>query len=613
MNFLRVNQFGHDPRSASEVLGLALLIGLVMVAISIILLVAVGPLASGQEAVEVEHAEDALTQFDSVAAAVATDGNGSRAIDLGLRANSGTIAVDPDQGSITIEYVDGIDNATRTELVNDSLGTLTYEHGDATVAYQGGGVWRAGDGPGSTMVSPPEISLAGGTLTMALIYTEHAGSIHSDVRVRTADQTMQAFPDYESDGLDNTIDRGTVRITIESRYYRAWGRFFEDRTDTDVIYSSGAGQNGGGGGGGGGGSYVGSVTVIFYGAAMNFSPEAGVIATSGPGEIRVEGSGSYIDSYNSSIGPYEDTQFEEGTVKSAGNVSMFGGSEILGDVDSNAEIALSGGSLVTGNASAIDGWSTDGTSEIQGETDYDANVPDLTPIDSYIGTVAEQLRYENDNDAVGAIDDDDALSFDGGTAELSPGEYYLEAIDLQDEETLVVNATAGDVDIVVEEYIRLDEGTIEVAGESDDGIVRVFVVADGSSGVTVPGSGGFTADHFYVDGDSEVAVTDQASRRFQVLGPAHFRGAIRASAADDPQVTASIFAPASDEGPGEFLVRDGELFGAVVTGNVTAENNAEIHFDHALTAIEIPFGEGASLLDFLYIDEYSIEVEDARK
>lgn len=73
-------------------------------------------------------------------------------------------------------------------------------------------------------------------------------------------------------------------------------------------------------------------------------------------------------------------------------------------------------------------------------------------------------------------------------------------------------------------------------------------------------------------------------------------------------MTATIVAPTPAGGPSQFIVRDAELFGAVVTGNLSAENNAQVHFDRGIYGEEIPFGEDA-LIDFLYLTRHEIEVE----
>lgn len=576
-----------DERGVSEVVGVALLIGIVVLGMGAILLIAGPQLTAEQTAAEVSQVEHSLTQFDSEAARVARGGTDAQRIDLGLRANSGTLDVDSKRGHITIEYRESFEDDP-PPIVDRPLGTVRYENGDTTVGYQGGGVWRS-DGNDSVMVSPPEFFYRDETLSLPIITTQRGGSVHSDVLIVPGENSTERFPDADQNRT-NTLDTGMLKITIESQYFSAWAQFFEDETNAQVVRNS----------------EKQIVEVLFFGSAMDFAPDAGVIATSGPGEIRVEGSGSYIDSYNSSVGPYSESESNAGIVKAAGEISMFGGSEIRGDAESNKDIELTGGSTITGNASAIDGVVTDGDSTVEGEIGDDANVPIIEPIDAIVDNRINNIAGENDN-GIEYITGRE-LDFDGeDEIELPPGRYYLEQIDLQDGETLVLNASEGGIDIAVENYVILDEGHIDVKGDNAGGMIQVYVGSEESAEIDVPGGGNFVADHFYVDDDSSITVKNDRSPKFQVLGPAHFTGAIRASGGHDPQVTASILAPAG-QGPGKFLVRDGELFGAVVTGNLSAENNAEVHFDRAILDEEIPFGEGMSWIEYLYVTLNEIEV-----
>ena len=589
----RSESVSKDRRAASEVVGIALLLGIVILGVMITLVIGLSELGESQDDIETSQAEQALTEFDAAAVRVATASTSSQTIDLGLLGNSGTLDVDPESGHITIEYGDSLITRDRTEVLNTSLGTVVYENGQTTVGYQGGGVWRS-DGADSVMVSPPEISLEGNTLTMPVIKTKRGGSVHSTVNIASTASPEQRFPDTSSErhNLTNRVNTGVIEVTIQSRYYEAWAQFFRDETNTfvDTIDTEQ------------------KVIVTFFGSQFNFSPEAGIIATSGPGELRIEGSGSYIDSYDSLNGSYEDTKSSNGTVKSAGTIDMFGGSLIEGDAESNNEILLDGGSQITGDACA-DSVTISGDSSVDGDTDCEGSVPVLPPLDLLVEQKVKELSAENDNDKSSDITDE-TLQF-SGTAELASGKYYLEDIEFKAGETLVLNATNGDITIVVENYITLDEGTIEVTGDNDDGTVQVFVATEESSGETVPGSGGESADHFYVNKDSHITVENDHSPRFQIIAPRDFTGAIRSSSSVNAQVTGVILAPTRGEGPSQFIVRDSELFGAVVTGNLSAENNAEVHFDQATAELEIPFGEGVSLLDYFYATRYEIEVDGA--
>ena len=129
------------------------------------------------------------------------------------------------------------------------------------------------------------------------------------------------------------------------------------------------------------------------------------------------------------------------------------------------------------------------------------------------------------------------------------------------------------------------------------------------SGIDVPGTDREPGDHFYVDGDSTVRIHHETTCRFQLIAPSVFTGAIRASKFDNPNVTGVILSPTPVAVPSQFITRDGELFGAVVTRNLTVEKNAEVHLDCCIEGEEIPFGND-SLFDFLHDSENNIEVRD---
>ncbi|WP_096390413.1 DUF7289 family protein [Halopenitus persicus] len=579
-------------RAVSEVVSVALLIAIVVLGMSTIVLIAGPQLSGGQEDVEVSQAEQSVTQFDAEAKRVAIGGTSSRTVDLGLRGNGGTLDVDPESGRLTVEYVDLMDSENRTEITNTSMGTVVYENGDTTVGYQSGGVWRS-DGNGSMMVSPPEIRFRNETLTMHIVESNRGGSVHSDVQIARSGPSVQQYPNSTA-GLHNRVEGAIVQVTIESRYYRAWGRYFDDDADTIVQYDHDK-----------------QVVVIqFVALPQDYSPEAGVIATSGPGEIRLEGTGAYIDSYDSTVGSYAETNGDNGSVRSAGEVSMFGDSRINGDVAADSDISIeSGSSQIDGNASSATQVHVHDGESVTGEiTNNGSNVPSIPPIDRLVEYRVDQVVGENDNDATDAISDD-RLDFGGGDEiELTAGEYYLENIDL-DGETLVLNTTDGDVTIALETWVMIDEGHVEIEG---DGEVRLFVKSTEKNTVNVPGEGKRDL-HFYVERDASVTTVDddrERSTQFLVFGPGHFEGAIAGSSAKRPSVTGVIIAPAGPLGDGEFYIKQGELYGAVMTGNLTLGQNGAVHFDHAIKGERIPLAPGVPRFEYLYIEHHEIEVRE---
>ena len=578
-----------DERGVSEVVGVALLIGIVVLGTAAVLLVAGPQLGAEQTNAEVSQAEQSLTQFDSEAARVARGGTDTQRIDLGLRGNSGTLDVEDEAGHITVEYDYFFDPDNSTEVMNTSMGTLRYERGDTTVGYQGGGVWRS-DGDDSVMVSPPEISYRDGTLTMPVVKTTRTGSVHSDVLIARGGAT-ERFP---TENKTNRIDgNNAITVTIESRYCRGWEQFFE--SETEAIVDADCDQN--------------TVQVTFIALPVDFSPEAGVIATSGPGEIRLEGTGAYVDSYNS---PGYGGGNSDGVVKAAGDVNMFGSSQIDGDVRSGKNITINSGSAeIDGNANWTERFDPHDEDSITGDDYRIDGISEILPINRLVYDRTDELRARNDNDAAGKNDDlidGETLDIDGGEATLETGEYYLDTLHLEGE-TLYLDTTDGDIAIAIERWVKLDEkgnqpSEIIVEG---DGNVRFFVASEEKTSVdNIQGAAaaGFDEGHFVVE-SSDVTGLDKESPRFQVFGPDNFVGAIGGGG---PEVTAAIIAPTGEFGPGKFYVKHGELFGAIVTGELTLGQEGKLHFDRALIDEEIPLAPNVPRIEYLYLTENEIEV-----
>lgn len=579
-----------DERGVSEVVGVVLLIGIVVLGLTAILLIGGPQLTDQQERAEVSQAEQSLTQFDSEATRVATGSTATQRVDLGLRGNRGTLDVQNETGRITVEYDSFFDPGNSTEVMNTSMGTVIYESGDTTVGYQGGGVWRS-DGNRSTVISPPQITFRNGTLSMPVVKTTRGGSVYSDVQITPRGAT-QRFP--TANATNRVQGNKAVTVTIESRYCSAWARFFED--ETDAIVESDCDRD--------------TVKVLFLALPLDYSPDAGIVATSGPGEIRLEGNGAYVDSYNS---PGYDGGDTDGIVEAAGDVKMFGSSQIDGDVRSGRNISIeSGDAQIDGNANWTKSFNPQDSGSITGEDYQIDGVQEIPPIDRLVYDKTDQLEANNDNTDAGADGDliaDEKLDIDGDQATLEAGDYYLETLDLEGE-TLYLNTTDGDITIAVEKWVKLDEqgnepSEIVVQGDGD---VQLFVASEETVSVdNIQGAGGagFGEGHFVAEG-SNVTVPDRESPRFQVFAPGNFIGAIGGGSTE---LTAAIVAPSGEFGSGKTYVKKADLFGAIVTGNLTVGQDGAVHFDRALLDEEIPLAPNVPRIEYVYITEYEIRVD----
>jgi hypothetical protein len=177
-------------RGQSSVVGYALVIGLVVVAVTTVVVFGAAALTDAQDESAVSRAEQTMTLFDSQTAQVALGDSSVHTVDLG--GTSGTYQVDPNAGSISIVQLDCDDDGnddgdavvTGGASEDDAyimdpveLGRMTYTTGDTTLAYEGGGVWRKDEGGDARMISPPEFHYRGQTLTLPIIQTRGSGSV----------------------------------------------------------------------------------------------------------------------------------------------------------------------------------------------------------------------------------------------------------------------------------------------------------------------------------------------------------------------------------------------------------------------------------------------------
>jgi hypothetical protein len=170
-----------------------------------------------------------MTQLDSKASLVAHGSSDTQRVDLG-GTGRGTAGVDESSGQMTVRIINGTDG--NETILDEELGTVTYERGRTTLAYQGGGVWRR-EGNGSVMVSPPEFHYDGGTLTLPLVRVRSDGISGRSVRIVQRTPTDGRFPNATR---SNPLTKGQVHVTVQSDYYQAWGTYFAERTSGNVTY-----------------------------------------------------------------------------------------------------------------------------------------------------------------------------------------------------------------------------------------------------------------------------------------------------------------------------------------------------------------------------------------
>jgi hypothetical protein len=525
------------------VLSVVLLLAITVTGTGLIVAYGSSALSDSQQASEIDIAQHAMTQLDSKASLVGVGTSRTQSLSMGLGA---TTRVENGSGWMRV-VVNPLDPAEpNVTMMNTTLGAVVYENGDTTIAYQGGGVWKR-TGNGSSMVSPPEVHYRETTLTLPLVVVSGQGPLDGKTLVRQNGTATPKYPNASA-GFRNPLTRSEVNLTVKSEYYRAWGRFFEQRTGGDVAFDH---DNQ-------------TVTLTLVTPPNVPQVQQGIASTSSQ-KLEIQGSGgnpSFTDSYNSSEGDYDATEGTAGAIKTVGGVKMSGGAEIRGDlVSGGGEVELSSANTrIEGNLSY--GGSTDlhQQATITGWVAPNGSVSKIDPVAGMVISKNESIYDDNDNGDNGVISDD-SLPANCDPCELTNGSYYLEELSLGTGDELVLNLSDGGIALAVSGPITIDGGKIRVT-HPDEGRANVYM----------------DASTFEVVSGANVTVPGERSRAFRVYGPPGVEAEF-----SDSRFVGMLYAPDSGSQHGTITVTThADVYGALVGGRTTMKSGGAVHYDTAL-------------------------------
>ncbi|MBU4258114.1 MAG: hypothetical protein KKH45_01815 [Proteobacteria bacterium] len=208
-------------------------------------------------------------------------------------------------------------------------------------------------------------------------------------------------------------------------------------------------------------------------------------AAFGCDEVQMSG-GGVTDSFDSSIGSY---------ASQAVNTDSWGNMIALsnGDVGSNGDIKLTGGSAVNGDATPGPGCSvsSSGGGGVTGSTAPNSKVEDCTPLD--LTSMMSTASSTNDNGTIPALTDKGKDPFKtpgsldlhlsgGDNIELSAGTYYFTDVSLGGGSTIT---TSGKVTIYVEGNYDISGGGVINSGNA----TNLAVYVSGTQAKLTGGSG----------------------------------------------------------------------------------------------------------------------------
>jgi hypothetical protein len=578
-------------RSQSEVIGVILIFGLVMAGSFAILALGATAIGDTEQKLSGDRAEKTLTQFDSKAGLVALGESDSQKVSLPERGNE-DFSVNESKGTLSIEVTNITSGSTVSwgdPLVEVELGVLEFKNDDRALAYQGGGVFRAGSGNGS-MVSPPEFHYRNGTLTLPIVNITGEGTLGPTATISHSDEN-KTFPLTKSVNHTNPLDNHRVKLTVQSEYYEGWGQYFEERTDGEVKYDHDSE----------------TVTLVLKTPVGNTKIKKAVSGTASDGNFYLAGSGSgptvIADSYNSSMGEYAVTKGGNGNITVAGDFEVTGNNKkVRGTVETGGKLSCGSNIEITGDV-FYESEDIHKNCDIDGDEHSNSDVDGISPVNDFVNNTVSKIKADNDNSGTAASGG--TISYSGGAATLSAGDYYLDRLEVSDGETLFLNTNGGDVRIGIEKYAEL-EGTSEIK-----------VLGDGTAELYINGEAKSDGHHFdmYSSGSDYPTVTTdgprQNSTQFWVYGQDDMEGQIYDNQGN-AHFEGVIYAPTNPSGDSKVEVTGAQVFGGIVAGEVNVDQGqgGAIHFDEALKQEQaIPENTKVVKITFLHITVNEIEID----
>ncbi len=227
-----------DERGVSEVLGFALLIGMVSIGALLVVVYGSASIEQVQDQTDKRTVEIALQEVDSQLTSLSNQADVTQVEFEMANLNPGRVDI------IRAGHVNITVNQNKTCSLGASypsrdgvpLTSIRYETQDETViAYEAGGVFRQERSNRSSTVTSPDADVQNGVIQLQLLNL--TGEI--DESRNTAFLNVSSSS-RETDRLNDQLFQGecvrpdNVTLQVQSTFFRAWGDYFEEQTDRPV-------------------------------------------------------------------------------------------------------------------------------------------------------------------------------------------------------------------------------------------------------------------------------------------------------------------------------------------------------------------------------------------
>ena len=229
-----MSRLDSTDRGQSELIGIVLLFGLVVVTATSVFVIGGIAVNDVTEEVDLERALTEMRQADSRMSRVAFGQQGGQVVVFG----ESDSAAEVQKGSSLTVTLHG-NSTTCTEEI--TMGSIVKQvDGGGTIAYEGGGVWRESGG-GVTMVSPPDLQYQNGSVTFPMVSLANAtsGQVNSLQVTKDANASRERNEEIAKT-FANCAPPKNMTISVQSDYYEGWGQYMEERIASNVTYHDGS-------------------------------------------------------------------------------------------------------------------------------------------------------------------------------------------------------------------------------------------------------------------------------------------------------------------------------------------------------------------------------------
>ena len=567
-------------------IGLVLVFGIVLAGTIAVVVLGAGAIEESQERVSQERTEKAMTQFDSKAALVALGSSNTQQVSFGAD-RRGSYDLEEDSGWLRVT-TENQSSGNTTILLNETLGAVTTESANSTLAYQGGGVWRTAGEDSSVMLSPPEFHYRGDTLTLPVVTLSGESSLGDRASI-SHEKTIQEYPNATAD-LTNPVQNRKVTVTVQSEYYQGWGFYFETRTEGGVSYDHGNKRV--------------NLTLIDTNGHRPITAGLGVFG-GGSGEVEIKGGNS-----TDALASYNSTAYTGTSAPGSGDFA-FGGDIVTNhDLKFSAQVGIDGNVTTSGSVEFATSWnnpdiegylahggnltfksSNDSCSDFVTEwCNGNGSVESRDSIDAEVNDKIETYKSDNNNDAESCLSHNNGLDWNcGNTITLDAGNYFINGSDLQVDNgnTLVLNTTDGDIDIAISggQSVAITEQNteVEVVG---NGTVEMYT------------------DHSYQIQKAEVWNEGWDADQLWLYCSSSCQGdALQVQ--NNADVNAVFYGPGVDQ----IQIKKSDIYGAVIAGGqVQVGTNSRIIFDSRLERQRVLKGPTLPSVSYLQVSVNRVRV-----